>query len=381
MRPPRPSRQQPIARGCQANAFAVDHVMNRRCPGAGGPQSPNSSDRSLAAGKIDRLFAGSIDSAGRRLVPAPGRFPRFCGGLQVRLPRFAAAVFLALSLSAVAADSATAPNAPANEFLRFIKTAPGEGRVDTAVKSYRRDSDGEFVSLVAVVHVGDAAYYDSLQKLFEGYDAVLYEMIRDRSVNPAGKVNTDHPISQLQIGMKTLLGLEFQLDRIDYSRTNFVHADLDPAGFFNLQAERGESIFGLLFKAALEEQRRQSTNPDAGLNPFSVLFALTSEDSAHQLKFLLGQQMGQMEDMMAGIDQTADGKGSAILSGRNEHAMKILAEQIAKGKKRLAIFYGAGHMPDFEQRLLKEGFKKVTEEWRTAWDIRGNPPDATTQKN
>jgi hypothetical protein len=80
--------------------------------------------------------------------------------------------------------------------------------------------------------------------------------------------------------------------------------------------------------------------------------------------------MGQMEDMLAGIDQTADGKGSAILSGRNEHAMKVLAGQIALGRKKLAIFYGAGHMPDFEKRLIEQGFKQIGEQWQTAWDVR-----------
>ena len=111
------------------------------------------------------------------------------------------------------------------------------------------------------------------------------------------------------------------------------------------------------------------------------MFALASDDRGHQLKFLLGQQMGQMEDMLAGINQTADGKGSAILSGRNEHAMKVLAEQIEKGRKKLAIFYGAGHMPDFEKRLLEQGFKPVGEEWQTAWDIRRKDKGPAGSKN
>lgn len=279
-------------------------------------------------------------------------------------------VILVFSLPVQAAEATADSSAFTKEYIRFVKTGRNEGHVDTAIKTFRRDHDAVTVSLVSVVHVGDGAYYDALQKLFVGYDAVLYEMIRDREAEPSDDVGTDHPVSQLQIGMKTLLGLEFQLDRIDYGKTNFVHADLDPATFASLQAERGESIFGLLFKAALEEQRRQSTDPNAGLNPFAVLFALTGDDSSRQLKFLLGQQMGQMEDMLAGIDQTADGKGSAILSGRNEHAMKVLGEQIANGRRNLAIFYGAGHMPDFEKRLLETGFKKTREEWQTAWDVR-----------
>lgn len=309
---------------------------------------------------------GGPRNGGLRVGGFSSSHSNFLGSLLHCIPL----VLLALSLPAFAAEPTIEAPAFTKEFIRFVKTGRNEGHVDTATKSYRREGDQVTVALVSVVHVGDGAYFDTLQKLFAGYDAVLYEMIRDRETEPSDDVGTDHPVSQLQIGMKTLLDLEFQLDRIDYSKTNFVHADLDPATFANLQAERGESIFGLLFKAALEEQRRQSTDPNAGLNPFAVLFALTADDSARQLKFLLGQQMGQMEDMLAGIDQTADGKGSAILSGRNEHAMKVLAEQIAQGRRKLAIFYGAGHMPDFEKRLIEKGFTQVGEDWQIAWDIR-----------
>lgn len=260
-----------------------------------------------------------------------------------------------------------------SEFLRFTKSGLTEGKLETAVKQFRREADRAVVSLVAVVHVGDAGYYDRLQKFFESFDAVLYEMIRERDVEPTPAERSGHPISQLQVGMKNLLELEFQLDRIDYSRKNFVHADLDPASFEKLQADRGETIFGLLLKAALEEQRRQSADPSTAMNPFALLGALLSSDRGPQLKMMLGSQMSQMENVLAGIDQTPDGKGSAILSGRNEHAMKVLAEQLAKGKRRLAIFYGAGHMPDLEKRLKEIGFKNTGEQWFAAWDIRKKP--------
>ena len=37
----------------------------------------------------------------------------------------------------------------------------------------------------------------------------------------------------------------------------------------------------------------------------------------------------------------------AILIGdRNEAAMKVLVRELANGKKRIGIFYGAAHMPE-----------------------------------
>jgi hypothetical protein len=46
-----------------------------------------------------------------------------------------------------------------------------------------------------------------------------------------------------------------------------------------------------------------------------------------------------------------------------------MQKQIAAGKKRIAIFYGAAHFPDMEQRLLKQGWKLQKTDWLKAWDI------------
>jgi hypothetical protein len=259
-------------------------------------------------------------------------------------------------------------------FLRFDSARAGEGQVSTALRTYGRE-DGVRVTLVSVVHVGDPGYYDRLQGVMDGYDALLYEMIRDPQVQPGARLDTSNPLSQLQIGMKSLLGLEFQLEAIRYDRPHFVHADLDPDTFFRLQAERGESLLGLMFRAMLEEQGRQAGNPQATLSGFQLLMALFSPDRAHALKLVLGQQMDQMEALLLGVDQGQDGQGSVLVSGRNEHAMAVLEKEIAKGKRNLGIFYGAGHMPDFARRLEGMGFEIEEERWLVAWDIRRQAAD------
>ena len=65
-----------------------------------------------------------------------------------------------------------------------------------------------------------------------------------------------------------------------------------------------------------------------------------------------------------------EAEGSVLLSGRNKVAVDTLLEEIEKGKKKLGIFYGAGHMPDLEKRLRRLGFRKVGQTWLVAWDIR-----------
>jgi len=287
------------------------------------------------------------------------------------------AVLVSLGVSAAEAPvvpsgpaSETSTNAaPAQSFLRFEKTGSDEGIVQTAVKTYAR-ADGVEVTLFAAVHVADRGYYRKLEELFQACDALLYEMVREQGAEISELEMTANPVSQLQIFMKNVMDLEFQLEAVDYRAPNFVHADLDPTTFFRLQEERGESMLGLMLQAVLEEQSRQAANPDQAINPFQLLFVLMSKDRAHGLKFLLGQQMNQIEMMLAGIDKGVSGEGSVLVSGRNEHAVKVLTQQIAKGRKRLGIFYGAGHMPDFERRLNTMGFHSIDEEWLTAWDIR-----------
>jgi hypothetical protein len=265
-----------------------------------------------------------------------------------------------------AADVPAGTNQALRSFLRFETTGPEEGHLDTAIRSYRR-ADDVTVALVAAVHVGDRTYFEQLQDQFRGYDALLYEMIREGGVRPGSTVDTDNLVSQVQVGLKHLLDLEFQLDVLDYGRTNFVHADLDPLTFSRLQEERGESILGLMLRAALEEDRRQQNDPRSTLTSFQMFWALLRSDRSRQFKFLVGQQMDQLEAAAAGLDQ---GGPTVLVSGRNEKAIRVLQDQIQLGKKRLGIFYGAGHMPDLERRLLELGFKAAGERWITAWELR-----------
>ena len=271
-----------------------------------------------------------------------------------------------------AAEPATAPGPTTDRpsFIRFVADGNVAGRVETAVKEYRNE-EGLTVTLFGVVHIGDRGYYQELQRRFRDCDVLLYEMIRDPGpANVPLEIDTANPVSQLQIGMKRLLALEFQLDAIDYTPANFVHADLDPRTFARLQAERQESLLSLMIRVMLEEQARLQAGEGTTVSSLGLLLALMNPDRAYALKLVLGRQMDQLEKMLAGIEQDGDGQGSVIVSARNAHAMKVLEDQIQRGHQRLGIFYGAAHMADFEQRLARLGFQPSSEEWLTAWDIR-----------
>lgn len=68
---------------------------------------------------------------------------------------------------------------------------------------------------------------------------------------------------------------------------------------------------------------------------------------------------------------SAGGKGSTLLEGRNEKCLEVLQREIAAGRKKIGIYYGAAHFPHMEGRLVNDlGFRKVGHEWLEAWDCK-----------
>jgi hypothetical protein len=63
--------------------------------------------------------------------------------------------------------------------------------------------------------------------------------------------------------------------------------------------------------------------------------------------------------------------GSAIITDRNKKALAVLKQEIAEGKKKIGIFYGAGHLSDMDKRLRSDfGLQPVAITWLTAWDLK-----------
>ena len=96
-----------------------------------------------------------------------------------------------------------------------------------------------------------------------------------------------------------------------------------------------------------------------------MIKALIMRD-ADGLKYELVHSMAAADEQMAALEGD-----NVIITDRNIKCLKVLDDQIAKGKKKLGIFYGAAHFPDMEERLIENGWKKIREEWLTAWDIEG----------
>ena len=228
-------------------------------------------------------------------------------------------------------------------------------------------NEGVTVDLIGAVHVGDKKYYDELNQAFTQYEALLYELVAPEGTKiPKGGVREGgvNPVSGMQRGMQSMLELEFQLDCVDYTKKNFVHADMSPEEFAQSMKDKNESMLGILFRMMGQSAKVQGKG---GTSDAEMLFAMFSKDRAHRLKQAMASQFESLDGQMAVLE----GKdGSTIITERNKKALQVLQREIDAGKKKVGIFYGAGHLPDMHKRLVEDfGLKKESERWLTAWTM------------
>jgi hypothetical protein len=284
------------------------------------------------------------------------------------------------SFSADAPPTAAADATLGQDWVRLEHGAQGEVvGMQTAIVRYAAvPPAGELgeppieVDLIGAVHIGDADYYRQLNERFRQYEALLYELVApEGTVVERGRGTSNaHPVGALQNGIKRLLELDHQLELIDYTKANFVHADMTPDEFVQAMEDRNESFFQMYFRMLGEAMAHQNKMSSKGESlDFELFSALFAKDRPRRLKIALAKQLAEMESLMVSFGGE---KGSVIISERNKKALDVLTKQLAAGKRRFGIFYGAGHLNDMDLRL-REDFKlqPTAITWVTAWKLAG----------
>jgi len=280
---------------------------------------------------------------------------------------------------APAPASATAPEEElVTDFVRYVEKAESGAEVDqlqTVVRSYRRGTTQ--VDLVAVIHIADPDYYDTMNGHLDGYDVVLYEMVggpfEKRDINSSEADPSMAGIKVLHNLMQNMLALEYQTEGIDYDKAHFVHADADWKEYEQLMATRNQSMATLFQRAMAISMSGKtipgipSSNEDNTALLGGLLQAVTTGDS-NSLKRIVAPLLSEAETFISMIEGEGD-DGTVIISERNKIVMRGIGEQMQAGKKSIGVFYGAGHMPDLEARLIEKGFQPVGFKWYDAWQI------------
>ncbi|GJM13444.1 MAG: hypothetical protein DHS20C12_18470 [Pseudohongiella sp.] len=256
-----------------------------------------------------------------------------------------------------------------SEYLRFIPgTAEWEGELQTAIVSFENDA-GIQLNLVSAVHLGEEEYYRELNDYFATQDVVLYELIAEPDQVPVRGSGGNSFIGLIQQAMAGFLDIGFQLEEIDYSRPNFLHADLTPAQLGALMASKDENFFTMFLNLAMAQMAEQNATAEQPVSSFTLLSlinALNSEDQNGALKFLFAEELGRSGGLIVGeaLEQQL-----TILGDRNKAALRVLAQVLENPEfRQISIYYGAAHMPGIEREITASmGFRRSNIAWQTAW--------------
>jgi hypothetical protein len=269
-----------------------------------------------------------------------------------------------------------APDLPPGDgdFVRYLD-GPERQQLQTGVVRYVRGDT--IVDLVGAVHLADPDYFDALNTQLEQYDAVLYEMVGGE-FQTRDQRDTEPEIAQVQMAhglINKLLGMQYQTEGIDYDRLNFIHADIDWNQYRDLMSSKNQSLATLLERAMAAAQSGEGpailTDEAAANAMFNRLISGLTTGNTAELKRALAPFLGEAE---AFVNQIEGEDGTVLVTERNKVVMDILQRTLQGGQRRVAIFYGAGHLPDLEKRLLADGYQLERGVWLTAWDITDAEP-------
>ncbi len=263
---------------------------------------------------------------------------------------------------------------PSEHFMRIRKNHRGKLiALETSITRYElKNQAGKTVTvdLIGAVHIGEKAYFQELNERFEQYDSMLYELVApEGTVIPKGGRESGgvptNPLAAMQVAMQETLGLEFQLEQIDYNKGNFKHADMSPEEFAESMANNDESVMKYGLKAIGQGMAMQASGKSA--SSIDMLMSVFASNKQMHMRRTFAKQIQQVETGSV-IFQGKD--GSTIVTHRNAKCMEVLQEEIDSGKTNLAIFYGAAHLPDMEQRMFNDfKAKRAGQIWLEAWRL------------
>jgi len=312
--------------------------------------------------------------------------------------RFAFVLLGALALTLTGCHTrALAADAPKpRPFTRIANPDTQTVQLQIALRKFvpaRRQ--GPAIWLASVMHVGEPDYYRALQRFLDTQTIVLYEGINTGAhphhVHEAKAPATHDPPPaaapsggnggySMQSTLAQSLGLVFQLEAIDYDRTNFLNSDLSIAQIQRIMAGNrpvaapgekgggnatfdmllqimdGSSFLGSLFKIGMQ---MIASSPQ-----MQAVAKLTMIEAIGRLK-------GDMSDVQ-GLPPDWKQLIQVLIQARNKNLVADLKSELKKIPRMgsIAVFYGAGHMDDLQKRVTGElHYRPADETWLTAISV------------
>jgi hypothetical protein len=303
---------------------------------------------------------------------------------------------LTLALAADFAHCQAADVSAGGTYTRIANPDSNTVQLQIALRKFvPAQNSGPAVWLAAVMHVGETNYYEALQHFLDKQTVVLYEGINAEAhphhVHDAANASAPAPTPassssgtnsgySMQSTLAHSLGLVFQLEAIDYDRTNFLNSDLSIQQIQNIMAEgtrpagpgqegKGSAPFDTLL------QIMDGSSFLGSLFKFGMQFLAASPQLQAVAKLTLieavGRLKGDLSDMQ-GLPPEWKDLIKVLIEARNKNLMDDLKDELKKvpPSGSIAVFYGAGHMDDLEKRITGElHYRLADETWLTAFSV------------
>lgn len=175
----------------------------------------------------------------------------------------------------------------------------------------------------------------------------------------------------LQAQLAKALNLDFQLEAMDYGRPHYRCSDMTMDQMNRALKERGVDF--MEFGSTLAGTSLPARVVQLLLRAIRMFDAMADGMMSDMVKVVMIEVLGN-ESMTEGAlnQQFGRGFGEVIVGERNQVVMDDLAALVKNEPdvKSVAIFYGAAHMKDFEERLAKQlNYAPTTVEWIPAIEV------------
>lgn len=247
---------------------------------------------------------------------------------------------------------------------RFIKDGQSvrsvnvPGDFQSRVQVFRRGN--QTVRLLAVLHVGERAYYAQLREQLKQAELVLYEDLKGASVVFAGLRQPPRLPPAWQSQAQALSPEHLELQGLRWRR-----ADLS-----------WEQLKDHWPEEQPLEPEAKSENQAAAQEPWSTpqrrhdwsLKLVQYQDVGEPPAWPRGLRRLSFEDYQRARPISQSELDYALIYRRNDEVERVLREALKAGQRDIALLYGAAHAYDLEQRLVEDlGFQARQRQWLTVW--------------
>ena len=165
--------------------------------------------------------------------------------------------------------------------------------------------------------------------------------------------------------MKSMLELEYQLDQVDYTQKNFVHADLSPDEFAQSMRDHKEGFSDIFLRLMAYGIAKQAGGKDD--NGMQLLMALFNKNRTLALKRAMAEQFEDIDGAMAVLDGP---KGSTLISQHNDGAGGPQEADRRRQAKDRHLLWRRPHGRHGEASPRRFRAKAREIQWLRAWDMK-----------